>query len=49
MKTFVSITLLLIGFVLLAGGNDWGLIGLVPAFFQMLKEETESETFETLD
>ena len=49
MKTLFSTLALATGFILLAGGNDWGLIGLIPAFFQMLKEDIKEEDFETLD
>ena len=49
MKSLFSTLALTVGFILLAGGNDLGLIGLIPAFIQMLKEDIKPEEFETLD
>lgn len=49
MKSLFSTLALTVGFILLAGGNDLGLIGLIPAFIQMLKEDMKPENFETLD
>ena len=49
MKTLFSTVALVTGFILIAGGNDWGLLGMVPAFIQMLKEDMQPEEFETLD
>jgi hypothetical protein len=43
MKTLLSLVLLMGGLVLVAFGNDWGLLGLVPAFIQMVKEDIKEE------
>lgn len=43
MKTFLTLTVLMGGLVLVAFGNDWGLLGMIPAFFQMLKEDIKEE------
>jgi hypothetical protein len=43
MKSLLNVVLLSVGFILVAFGNDWGLLGMVPAFFQMLKEDAKEE------
>jgi hypothetical protein len=49
MKSLLTVVALVTGLVLVAFGNDWGLIGVIPAFFQMLKEDAKPENFEILD
>jgi len=36
MKTFLTIVALMVGVILVAFGNDWGLLGLGSAFIQMV-------------
>jgi hypothetical protein len=43
MKTFLTMVALMTGLVLVAFGNDWGLLGLVPGFLWMLKEDIKEE------
>jgi hypothetical protein len=43
MKSLLNVVLLSVGLILVAFGNDWGLLGMVPAFFQMLKEDVKEE------
>ena len=49
MKSLLNVVLLSVGFILVAFGNDWGLLGMIPAFIQMVKEDAKPENFETLD
>ena len=49
MKSLLNVVILVVGLVLVAFGNDWGLLGLIPAFIQMVKEDAKPENFETLD
>ena len=49
MKSLLNVVVLVVGLVLVAFGNDWGLLGLIPAFIQMVKEDAKPENFETLD
>ena len=43
MKSLLNVVLLSVGLILVAFGNDWGLLGMVPAFFLMLKEDVKEE------
>ena len=43
MKSLLNVVLLSVGLILVAFGNDWGLLGMMPAFFQMLKEDAKEE------
>ena len=49
MKSLLTVVVLVVGLILVAFGNDWGLLGLIPAFIQMVKEDAKPENFETLD
>ena len=49
MKSLLNVVALMTGLILVAFGNDWGLLGLIPAFIQMVKEDAKPENFETLD
>ena len=49
MKSLLTVVALVVGLILVAFGNDWGLLGMTPAFIQMLKEDMKPENFETLD
>ena len=49
MKSLLNVVVLVVGLILVAFGNDWGLLGLIPAFIQMVKEDAKPENFETLD
>ena len=49
MKSLLTVVALVVGSILVAFGNDWGLLGLIPAFIQMVKEDAKPENFETLD
>ena len=40
MKNFLKLVLLISGLVLVAFGNDWGLLGLLPSTFQMFREDS---------
>ena len=49
MKTLLTSVMLVIGLVLVAFGNDWGLIGLIPALWHLMEvdhEELEEERAE---
>jgi hypothetical protein len=46
MKSLLNVVLLIGGLILVAFGNDWGLVGMLPAFFQMLKEDIIEECVE---
>jgi hypothetical protein len=39
MKGTVVFIVSVIGMVLLAGGNDWGMVGIFPALWYLLKED----------
>ena len=38
MKDWFVLVVLVLGAVLLAGGNDWGIVGVFPALWSQLKE-----------
>jgi hypothetical protein len=40
MKTASNLALQFTGLTLIAFGNDWGLVLLIPAFVQLLRMET---------
>ena len=41
--TVVGLVLIGAGFILLAFGNDWGLVGLLVALLFLFKRETDAE------
>ena len=43
MKSLLTVVALMTGLILVAFGNDWGLLGLIPAFIQMVKEDAKKE------
>jgi len=43
MKILSTFTLLVFGTILIAGGNDWGILGLIPSFWFLLREDREEE------
>ena len=40
MKTLLNLTLQFTGLILVAFGNSWGLVFLIPAFVQLIQMET---------
>lgn len=43
MKNFLKLVLLMSGLVLVAFGNNWGLLGILPVFLQIIKEDIKDE------
>jgi hypothetical protein len=41
MKTLLTSVMLVIGLVLVAFGNDWGLLGLIPALWHLMETDRE--------
>ena len=44
MKTILNVVALVLGLIVIACGNSWGLLGLIPAFIQMVKVDFKGET-----
>ena len=43
MKTLLNIALQFTGMILVAFGNDWGLVFLIPAFVQLVRMDLAEE------
>ena len=43
MKTLLNIALQFTGLILVAFGNDWGLVLLIPAFVQLVRMDLAEE------